>query len=120
MRRVLDGAFEVVKVSGALLLVNGAEENASTHGDRNGEQPVETAPSREQVKHRPHSLIRNGRGYGLVATASDGSTLYESRLPRREFWLRRAEGGERPWNYVTRFGRRRPLPPPGGGEWRWL
>ena len=69
---------------------------------------------------RSDALIRNGRAYQLVATASDGSALYESRLRRREFWLQRAEGGERPWNYRTHFGRRRPLPPPEGGEWRWL
>jgi hypothetical protein len=36
---------------------------------------------------RPHSLTRNGREYELVATATDGSALYHSRLRRREFWL---------------------------------
>jgi hypothetical protein len=70
---------------------------------------------------RPGSLIRNGRKYHLVATASDGSALYRARrFGWSEFWLQRVEAGERPWNYLTRFGRRRPLPPPGGGEWRWL
>jgi hypothetical protein len=72
------------------------------------------------TRKRSHSLIRNGREYELVATARDGSALYRGLSRRREFWLQRADGGERPWSYITRFGRRRPLPPPEGGNWDWL
>jgi hypothetical protein len=62
-------------------------------------------------------LRRNGRLYELVAVAADGSSLYQSERRRgREFWLVRPDGSERPWNYRTQFGRRRPLPPPTG---RW-
>ena len=59
------------------------------------------------------SLRRNGRLYELVAVAADGSSLYQTREQRRrDFWLVRPDGSERPWSYRTRFGRKRPLPPP--------
>jgi hypothetical protein len=45
--------------------------------------------------------------------SSDGSSLYQSEQRRgRDFWLVRPDGSERPWSYRTRFGRKRPLPPP--------
>jgi hypothetical protein len=62
-------------------------------------------------------LQRNGRLYELVAVAAEGSRLYRSSERRgRDFWLVRTDGSERPWNYRTQFGRKRPLPPPTG---RW-
>jgi hypothetical protein len=43
---------------------------------------------------RQRSLTRNGREYHLVATASDGRVLYESRrFVSSDFWLQRVEKG---------------------------
>jgi hypothetical protein len=65
-------------------------------------------------------LRREGRWYRLVALSPDGDLLYEHRSRwRRDYWLRRPDGSERPWNYRTLFGRKRPRQP-GQGEWEWL
>jgi hypothetical protein len=63
-------------------------------------------------------LVRGGRKYRLVGVAEDGSGLYRyRRLGRDDFWIRTADGSEQPWNYLTRFGRKRPLLPPSGDRW---
>jgi hypothetical protein len=74
--------------------------------------------SREaEQPEQPSSIVRNGRIYTRLAVAADGSSLYQSARRRgREFWLVRPDESERPWNYRTQFGRKRPLPPPTG---RW-
>jgi hypothetical protein len=72
-----------------------------------------------EAEHGEHPplIVRNGRVYRRLAVAVDAS-LYQSEQPRgRDFWLLRPDGGERPWNYRTQFGRNRPLPPP-TGHWQ--
>jgi hypothetical protein len=64
-------------------------------------------------------LVQDGRKYRLVGIGEDGSGLYRHRqFGRDDFWIRFPDGSEKPWNYLTRFGRKRPLAPLAGGRWR--
>jgi hypothetical protein len=66
-------------------------------------------------------LVREGRKYRLVGVAADGGALYEHRgRLGNDYWVRTANALELSWSYRTCFGRKRPLPPAGGGDWSTL
>jgi hypothetical protein len=73
----------------------------------------------EQPPRIRRLLVRDGRKYRLIGIAEDGSGLYRyRRFGLDDFWMRTADGSEQPWSYLTRFGRKRPLPPAAGSRWR--
>src|SRR3954447_25610103 len=57
-------------------------------------------------------LVHEGRKYRLVGIGEDGSGLYRHRqFGRDDFWIRLPDGKEKPWSYLTCFGRKRTARP---------
>src|SRR5207253_7264711 len=93
--------------------------NRTILGNTRGVKSNNLANHRMSPEH-PQQLLRQGREYRIGALSECGAALYEAKVGRRkDFWIRRADGSERPWNYRTLFGRKRPLEPE-LGQWEWL
>ena len=88
---------------------------------------LRAAPPRSSAGALPAiAQAESARDASLTIRSGEGSLLSRRRLMRavsidgeraaKAAWLRRNGRSERPWNYRTQFGRKRPLPPPTG---RW-